>query len=196
MLLARRVTPTLPFVGTLLLGTGLLVSPPPYPEEEPGFRAPVRTALAASTGRPPTAAVRPVPDATPPASRLPELVSGWWGTETWADGSTGHWTTEDASLRIERREGENDLLLDLSFSHPTNLSTGFIEVNGRRMVRLRNVNGRRRMILPLGLFPGRVLVVRFVAERPFVGQQHRAASGDARRLGFFVHEVRLLPVPE
>jgi hypothetical protein len=195
MSLARRVGPTLPFVGTLLLGTGLLVSPPPYPDEEPGFRAPVHRSADGTRPPPVAASIRPAPRATPPTSRLPEQVSGWWGTETWADGSTGHWTTEDASLRVERREGENDLLLDMSFSHPTNLSTGFIEVNDRRMVRLRNVNGRRRMILPLGLIPGRVLVVRFVAERPFVGQQHRAASGDARRLGFFVHEVRLLPRP-
>jgi hypothetical protein len=84
--------------------------------------------------------------------------------------------------------------VDVSFSHPTNLSTGFIEVNGQRLVRIRNANGRRRMVVDVGYIPDRVLLVRFVAERPFV--EHGVPAGGARRLGFFVHEVRLLAPPD
>jgi hypothetical protein len=41
-----------------------------------------------------------------------------------------------------------------------------------------------------------VLVVRFVAERAFIERVQGAAKGDPRRLGFFVHEARLLPAAE
>jgi hypothetical protein len=180
----------LPFVGVLLLGSALLVHTPRVPESEPIPLPSIDVPRLPSA--PPDEGRRVVPEAEP---RKPELLTGFWHEETWPDGSTGRWTSEDASVRLERRAGENDLLVDIAFSHPTNLTTGFIEVNGRRLVRIRNANGRRRMVLPIGSIPDRVLVVRFVAERPFVGREQGPARGDPRRLGFFVREVRLLPAP-
>jgi hypothetical protein len=195
MSLASRVAPVLPFVGTLFLGAWLFVQGPGSPQSETTPPAPAE-ASAPLSGHGTRQSVPPAVGRTEGAARRPELLAGWWPEETWPDGGTGHWTSEDASLRIERREGENDLLIDISFSHPTNLSTGFIEVNGRRLVRIRNANGRRRMILSVGSIPDRVLVVRFVAERPFIERVQGATKGDPRRLGFFVHEVRLLPAAE
>ena len=121
----------------------------------------------------------------------PELVSGWWGAETWPGGPAGRWTSERADLRLGRREDEDGLFLDVTFDHPLGMTTGRIEVVGGPAREVRAVNGRQTVALDVGAVPGRSLEVRLVADRAFVPRRYDPSSGDGRALGFFVHSARL-----
>ena len=121
----------------------------------------------------------------------PELVSGWWGAETWPGGPDGRWTTEGAALLLGRREAEDGLILDVTFDHPRGMTTGRIEVEGGPVREVRAANGRQTVMLDIGALPGRTVRVRLVADRPFVPRRYDPSAGDGRALGFFVHSARL-----
>ena len=121
----------------------------------------------------------------------PELVSGWWGAETWPGGPDGRWTTERAALLLGRREAEDGLILDVTFDHPRGMTTGRIEVEGGPVREVRAANGRQTVMLDIGAVPGRTVRVRLVADRPFVPRRYDPSAGDGRALGFFVHSARL-----
>lgn len=125
----------------------------------------------------------------------PELGPGWWSREALPGGGLGRWTRSEASLSLGRAHEEGGLLVDLSFGGGLNLTTGRVEVNGRRVYGFRNPNGHDRRILDIRAVPGREVVVRFVVDRTFVPRDQDPASPDARSLGLFVHEVRLVPSP-
>ena len=62
---------------------------------------------------------------------------------------------------------EDELVLDLSFQSPWNLTTGWIEMGGVRRHRFRSANGRQRLVLDLAGLPGRTLEIGIVVDRPF-----------------------------
>ena len=68
-----------------------------------------------------------------------ELASGFWLPETWADGRRGRWTKKEAVLRLGRVDGEDRLVLDFSLESPRGGTSGWLEVNGRR---LKSFDGR------------------------------------------------------
>jgi hypothetical protein len=118
----------------------------------------------------------------------PELVSGFGPGEDWPDGRSGRWTFGHAVFRLPRTQGETELVLDLSFQSPWNLTTGWIEVGGVRRHRFRSANGPQRLVLEVGEVEGRELEVGIRVDRPF----RRAEAGRAgREYGLFLHRVRL-----
>jgi hypothetical protein len=117
----------------------------------------------------------------------PELRSGFGPREDWPDGRSGRWTAGRAALRLPRTAGETELVLDLSFQCPWNLTTGWVEVNGVRRHRFRGANGAQRLVIDVGEAAGQVLDVGLVVDRPF----HRPEQPSNRELGLFLHRVRL-----
>jgi hypothetical protein len=122
----------------------------------------------------------------------PELLSGFGPREEWPDGSSGRWTFGRAVFRLPRTAAESELILDLSFQSPWNLTTGWIEVGGVRRQRFRSANGRQRLVLDVGDAPGQELEVTILVDRPF----RRPGQGPAgREYGLFLHRVRLAHDP-
>jgi hypothetical protein len=148
---------------------------------------------------PPPPAVAPVEEAEWPGvtqvldvaaagDQGPELVSGFGPGEDWPDGRSGRWTFRDAVFRMARTGGETELVLDLSFQSPWNLTTGWIEVGGARRHRFRSANGPQRLVLDVGDLSGAALEVGIRVDRPF----RRPGQGPAgREYGLFLHRVRL-----
>jgi len=116
----------------------------------------------------------------------PELVSGFGPGEEWPDGRSGRWTFRQAVFRLPLTAGETELVLDLSFQSPWNLTTGWIEVGGVRRHRFRSANGPQRLVLGVGGVPGPQLEVGIVVDRPF-----RRPGAAGREYGLFLHRVRL-----
>jgi len=121
----------------------------------------------------------------------PELVSGWWGAEARPGGPGGRWTGPLAVLDLVRAADEDGLFLDVTFDHPTGVTTGRIEVAGGPARFIRARNGRETLALDIGAVAGRTIAVRLLADRPFVPRQYDPSAGDGRALGFFVHTARL-----
>jgi hypothetical protein len=118
----------------------------------------------------------------------PELRSGFGPREEWPDGSAGRWTFGRAVFRLPRTEAEGELVLDLSFQSPWNLTTGWIEVGGVRRQRFRGANGRQRLVLDVSDAPGRELEVAILVDRPF---RRPGSDPSGPEYGLFVHRVRL-----
>ena len=126
----------------------------------------------------------------------PELGPGWWGREVWPDGRTGRWTRGEASVVLERQEGERELSVDLSLESSSNRTEGHIDVNGTRADDFSGPNGRQTRLLDISSVPGRRIEVRFFADRGRMGRtngQDPQLLQDPRSLGVFVHNVRLVP---
>jgi hypothetical protein len=123
----------------------------------------------------------------------PELVSGWWRREAFAGSPGGRWTAAEAVLRLERRQDEDGLVVDLSLDQPQGITSGRIEVEGGPAQVVRAPNGRHTIPVHIGTAGGRIVTVRFVADRPFVPRAYDPSSGDGRTLGMFVHSARLVP---
>jgi lysophospholipase L1-like esterase len=122
----------------------------------------------------------------------PELGSGWWAAEPWAEGRRGRWTDREAVVFLERRESEDRLEVDLELFSPRGRTRGRIEANGRLLASIAAGNGPWRRSLDVSGVPGRQLAVRFVVEDPFVPREEHEGSADGRTLGVFVHAIRLL----
>ena len=126
----------------------------------------------------------------------PELGPGWWASEVWPDGRTGRWTRSEASVVLERQEGERGLSVDLSFESPSNRTEGHIDVNGTRVDVFSAANGRQTRLLDISGVPGRRIGVRLFADRGRMERTHGhdpQPLQDPRSLGVFVHSVRLVP---
>lgn len=126
----------------------------------------------------------------------PELGPGWWGREVWPDGRTGRWTRGEASVVLERQEGERGLSVDLSLESSSNRTDGHIDVNGTRVDDFSGPNGRQTRLLDISSVPGRRIEVRFFADRGRMRRtngQDPQLPQDPRSLGVFVHNVSLVP---
>ena len=104
-------------------------------------------------------------------------------------GQAGRWTADTARLRLERRQAEAGLAVDMTLDSPSGDTAGRIEVAGRTVRAFHGPNGRRREVVDIADVAGRVLEVRIVAERPFASPLVPVG----RRQGVFVHSVSLLP---
>jgi lysophospholipase L1-like esterase len=129
------------------------------------------------------------------ADDRPELGSGFWPREAWADGG-GRWTRAEATVLLERRERERALLLDLSLQNPSGMTRARVEVNRELLLEITAPNGRVRRWLDVSRVPGRRLTVRFNVESSFVPREEQPGSHDARRLGLFVRSLRLAGGPD
>jgi hypothetical protein len=98
-----------------------------------------------------------------------------------------------AVLRLERREHEDGLVVDLGLDHPQGITSARVEVEGGPTQVLRAPNGHYTVPIHIGTAGGRTVTVRFVADRPFVPRAYDPSSGDGRALGMFVHSARLVP---
>jgi lysophospholipase L1-like esterase len=121
----------------------------------------------------------------------PELATGFWWAETWADGRRGRWTKQDAVLRLGRIGGENRLVVEFSLESPLGETAGWFEVNGRRLASFRGPNERRVETIDIGGVTGDEIALRVRVDTPFVPRALDAHTRDARTLGVFVHEARL-----
>jgi lysophospholipase L1-like esterase len=124
-----------------------------------------------------------------------ELGPGFWLREARPAGPGGRWTDADARLTLERHHGERALLVDLTCRHPQGATRGRIEVNGVAAAPLPAANGRRRLWLDLGGASGPRVEVRFVVDSAYRPRDVEPGATDARRLGVFLHEVRLVDSP-
>lgn len=117
------------------------------------------------------------------------LGEGWWPAEAWATGLPGRWTAGAAVVRLERRQAEGGLAVDMTLDSPSGETAGRIEVGGRTLRVFQAPNGRRREVVDIAGVAGRVLEVRIVADRPFASPLIPVG----REQGVFVHSVGLLP---
>jgi lysophospholipase L1-like esterase len=121
----------------------------------------------------------------------PELEAGWWAAEQWA-GRWGRWTSGEAVARLERRESEDRLEVELELASPRDRTIGRIEVNGRPLASIGGANGTWRRRLDISEVAGPELAVRLVVQDPFVPRDDTEDSPDGRTLGVFVYAIRLL----
>jgi lysophospholipase L1-like esterase len=124
--------------------------------------------------------------------RRGELGPGFWLREARPDGRGGRWTDAEAVLTLEGRPHTRALLIDLTCRHPKGETRGRIEVNGLPAGELPRANGRHRLWLDLGEGGGRRAEVRLVVDSAYRPREVEPGATDARRLGVFLHEVRLL----
>lgn len=120
-----------------------------------------------------------------------ELVAGFWWPEKWADGRRARWTKKEGVLRLGRVGGENRLVVDFSMESPRGETSGWLEVNGRRLASFRGPNERHVETLDIGGIPGDEIVLRIAVETPFVPRLVEHGARDGRTLGVFLHEARL-----
>jgi lysophospholipase L1-like esterase len=122
----------------------------------------------------------------------PELGPGWWSAERWSDRGWGRWAAREAVVFLERREGEDELEVDLSLLAPQGRNLGRVVVNGRVVGAIDSPNGPWRRRLPVGAVPGRELTVRLITDSAFVPHDVTPGASDSRTLGVFVHALRLV----
>lgn len=123
--------------------------------------------------------------------RRPELGPGFWSREAWSDGRRGRWTAREASLCLGRQGAEGGLVVDVSLQNPDNVTACRIEANGVPVYGFRTRNGRHRYGIDIQRVAGQVVHVRLIVERTFVPVGSAGPSRDDRRLGLFLHSVRL-----
>jgi arabinofuranosyltransferase len=119
-----------------------------------------------------------------------ELGPGWYARERWGVAS-GRWSGPEARVTLERRGEESGVLVDLFCPPGGGPLRGRLEVNGRALSELPARAGRHRILLDLASVPERRVEVRLRVEDTFVPRERDLREPDARRLGVFVHEVRL-----
>ena len=124
--------------------------------------------------------------------RRGELGPGFWLREARPDGPGGRWTDAEATLTLVGRRHTRALRIDLTCRHPRGETRGRIEVNGLPAAELPRTNGRHRLWLDLGAGGGERAEIRFLVDSAYRPRDVEPGATDGRRLGVFVHEVRLL----
>ena len=119
-----------------------------------------------------------------------ELGAGWYARERWGV-AAGRWSGADAAVILERRGEEAGLLIDLVCPPGGRPRRGTVEVGGRALAELPAEAGRHRLLLDVAGVGDRRVAVRLRVEDTFVPHERDPQDPDARRLGVFVHEVRL-----